>query len=180
MNKVDKIKPIINIVINFVVFGLMIFVLIHFIQREVSGDPESRFIYYTNLSNIFVGLVYFINAILLIVGLVKNKLIYSKVFHIIKFTALTMILLTFFVTLLVLTPLTSFKEMYSGDKYITHLIIPVLSVGTYFILDREPMFGWKCSLFSLTTTVIYTIIYVSCVVFSKTWPDIYQINSQGL
>ena len=180
MSKQDKIKLIIAAIINMIIFVLEVFCLIVFIKHLVDGNEDNRFRYYTNISNLFVGLVALINAIILLKAVVKGKLIYSKALSIIKFSGLSMICLTFFTVLFIIAPITSFQLMYSDVKFITHLVTPILAVISYLFLEEKEIFNWKLSLIGIVPTLIYAIVYIINVVFLTTWPDLYRINTYGL
>ena len=176
----EKIKLLIGAIINIVIFGLEVFCLVIFIKYAVNGNTDIRFRYYTNISNLLVGFIALPNAIFLLISLAKSKIIYPKILSIIKYCALCMIALTFLTVIFILVPLTSFKEMYSDLKFITHLIAPVLALGSYLFLEEKTLFKWKISLLALVPTFIYSVVYITSVVYLKTWPDLYQINKQGL
>ena len=180
MEKKERIKLIIAAAINYVVFGLVTACVCTFIGYLLRGSKDNRFIYYTNISNITVGLFSLANSILLTISLIKGKVIIPKNFSIGKFMALGMTSLTFVVVLFVLAPITSFYDMYSNVKFFTHLIVPVISLVSYLLLEEKTIFEWKYTFIGLVPPTIYSIVYSINVVGLKTWPDIYQINSQGI
>ena len=178
-NKV-RIKLIIGLIINIVIVGLVIYCLTNFIGYILKGSHDNRFRYFTNISNLTVGLVAVFNIVFLTLSLIKNELVYPRLLSIIKFMALSMTTLTFFVVLCFLTPLTSFYEMYSNVKFLTHLVVPLLAAISYMFFEEDYIFEWRYSLLGIAPPIIYSTIYVTCVVFVKTWPDMYQVNKQGL
>lgn len=180
MSKQVKIKLIISAIINIIIFGLEVFCLVVFIKYIIDGNEDNRFRYYTNISNLLVGFIAIINAIVLIKSVIKGELSYPKYLSIIKFAGLSMISLTFFTVLLIIAPLTSFQLMYSDVKFITHLVVPVLAITSYLFLEEKSIFELRISLIGIIPTLLYAIIYIINVVFLKTWPDIYKINTNGL
>ena len=178
MSRNERIKTIVAVFINLIVFVLEVICLIYFITHSISG--ENRFIYYTNISNLSVGVLSLVNIVLLTRSLVKNEVFSNHIFSIVKFAILNMVTLTFFTVLFFLMPMTSIQEMYSNNKFITHLVAPLLTMSSYLFLEEKSLFKWRYSLFALVPPIIYSFIYVICVVFVKCWPDIYQINTKGL
>ena len=51
---------------------------------------------------------------------------------------------------------------------------------SYLFFEDKYLFSWKWSLVGLIPFAIYSSIYAISVVVTKTWPDIYQINKNGL
>ena len=180
MGKRERVRIIIGATINIVVFGLAVYCLVAFIKYALNGSPDNKFRYFTNISTLTVGSIALVNASLLVLSAIKSKMIYPVFFSIIKFVGLSMITLTFFTVLFFLAPLTSFKEMYQNMRFITHLVIPLLALISHFFFEEKTIFSWKPSLFGLIPPVIYTIVYGINVVWLKTWPDIYKVNTKGI
>ena len=180
MSKKEQIRLIIGIVINLTIFGLEVFCLCNFINYLIQGNPDNRFRYFTNISNLAVGAVALINIVLLSLSIYKKRIFYPKFLSIIKFMAIVMTTLTFLTVLFVLAPITSYQEMYSNVKFITHLVTPLLALLSYLFFEEKELFDWKLSLLGIAPFVIYTIIYIINVVFLDSWPDLYKVNAQGL
>lgn len=178
MSKSERIRFMVAIVINIIVFGLTIYCLATLIRSAVYGS--NRFIYFTNISNIIVGLLASINAAFLILSIVNNRNCVPSTHTLIKLVAISMTTLTFFTVLFVIGPIDGYQKNYSGRNFFTHLIIPLLSLSSYLFLEEKLELKWKCSLFVLIPFSIYSVVYVINVVILKTWPDIYFINKQGL
>ena len=180
MEKKERIRLIIGASINIVIFGLALFCLTNFLSHLFRGDPDNKFIYFTNMSALSFGLVALPNAFLLLISAIKGKMIYPTIFSVIKFIALSMISLTFFTVLCFIAPLTSFKEMYENMRFVTHLVIPLLVFISYFFFEEKVLFSWKISLFGAIPPIVYTFLYGLNVVLLKTWPDIYRVNEKGI
>ena len=180
MEKRERFRIIIGAMINIIVFGLSIFCLCNFIGYIIKGNPDNRFRYFTNLSTITVGLIALPNAVLLLLSAIKGKMLISVFFSVFKYVGLSMIALTFFTVLFFLAPLTSYKEMCHNMRFITHLVIPVLAMISYFFFEESAMFDWRISLIGVAPSVVYTVIYGVNVALLKTWPDIYKVNDNGM
>ena len=180
MNKKERIRLIIGVIINIAIFVLEVYCLAYFIRHLINGDLDNRFRYYTNVSNMTVGLISLINAIFLIVSLIKGEMVFPQILSIIKFMGLCMTTLTFFTVLLLIAPLTSYKEMYENVKFITHLVVPVIAMISYLFLEERTHFAWKHSFLGMMPFVVYSLVYVSNVIYIKAWPDLYKINAHGM
>ena len=180
MKKNERIRLIIGSIINLIIFGLGVFCLCLFISYILRGSKDNRFRYYTNISNVTVGLIALPNAVLLFLSAIKGKMIYPKVLSIIKFMGLGMTTLTFLTVLFILAPLSSYQLMYRDAKFITHLVLPLLAIISYFFFEEKTLFEWKYSFLGFIPPVIYSIVYTINVVALKTWNDFYKINTQGI
>ena len=178
MQKSDRTKALLAVIINLIIFGLMTYVFITLIRSFNSGN--NRFIYFTYISNLTVGLMSLINATLLTISIFNNKYCISNVFSLIKVAAILMTTLTFFTVLFIIGPIDGYKENYSGRSLIAHLIVPLLTVISYLFFEEKLQLKWKHSLTALIPFGVYAIVYVINVVFLKSWPDIYWVNKQGL
>jgi len=180
MDKNEKIKIIIALIINIVVFGLGVFCAIRFIGFSMNGNTDNRFRYFTNVSNLSVAFLSLISAVYLLVSLFKGKNVYPWVLSLLKYLGIVMTTLTFITVVFVLAPISGYYEMYKKEKFITHLIIPVISFVSFIFLEDKIIFKWPISLLANLPLLLYGTIYIVCVVLTKVWPDIYQINKQGL
>lgn len=180
MKTKERIRLIIGIIINAIVVCLVSYCLSTFIKYLVRGNPDIRFRYFTNISNLTVGAIAIFNIVFLVWSLIKKDIVFPKVLSIIKLVGLSMTTLTFFTVLFVIAPLTSYKEMYENVRFITHLVVPILVVVSYLFFEEKTLFEWKYSFFGAVPMVIYGMVYIPNVVFLKTWPDLYKINTHGL
>ena len=178
MNRNKRIKYTIASIINMVIFGIMIYCLVSLIKSLNNGN--NRFIYFTNISNLLVGLMSLINVFFFIMSLVKNKDCIHPIFSLIKMVFISMTTLTFFTVLFVIAPLNGFQNSYSGRNFFTHVIVPLLSLTSYLFFEEKMQLQWKYTFLILVPFVIYSIVYVINVVALQSWPDIYQINKHGL
>lgn len=174
----NKIRTLVGILINLTILGLEAYCIYTFIDLTVRG-VANRFMFYTNISNTAIGVISLINLVFLIKMFVKNNNEYPQVLSLIKYIGITMTTLTFFVILFTI-PIYGLDRAYGKDKIITHLIAPILVAISFLFFEEKTEFKWKYTLLALLPTFIYTIVYVTNVVFLKTWKDIYSVNKQGL
>ena len=180
MTKGQRIRFIIATVINITIFALAIYCLVLFIKYILNGSEDNRFRYFTNVSNLTVGTLSLVNAVFLIISLIKGEVFYPKAMSIIKYMGLSMTTLTFFTVLFVIAPIAGFPYMYGEVRFITHLVIPLAGMLSYLFLEETTLFEWKYSLLGFVPFFIYSLVYVPNVIFLHTWPDLYHINTYGL
>lgn len=178
MDKNKRFKYIIASIINMIVFGIIIYCLISLIKSSINGD--NCFIYFTNISNLFVGLIALFNVIFFLLSIIKNKDCVPKLLSLIKLVAISMTTLTFFTVLFVIGPVNGYPNSYSGRNFFTHLIVPLLSLFSYLFFEEKLQLKWRYSLLILVPFIIYSIFYLVNVIILGFWPDIYRINKQGL
>lgn len=174
----EKIKLLLRLLIDLMIVALEIYCLINFLSYLFKGNPDIRFRYFTNISNLSVGLISLVDFIILITSLIKKKEYHFKIFSIIKFIGVSMTTLTFIVVLIA-TPFIGFHASYSGIKIITHLIVPLLIAISFLFISKDEQFEWKYSLLGIVPPISYSIIYIFNVIILNNWPDIYKINKDG-
>ena len=178
MQRSERIRAIAAAIINAVVFGMMVYCFITLVRSFINGN--NRFIYFTNISNLLVGLMAAVNAVFLLLSVIKNKNCVPYIFSLIKLVLISMTTLTFFTVLFVIGPIDGYPKSYSGRNFFTHLVVPVLSLVSYLFFEEKSKLQWRHSFIALIPFAIYAVVYVINVVILKSWPDIYQINKQGL
>ena len=178
MSRDKKVKFTIASILNLSVFCIVIYCLISLISFFNNGN--NRFIYFTNISNLFVGFISLTNTILLTLSVVRNKNCIPRAFSLIKVIALSMTTLTFFIVLFEIGPIDGYQKNYSGRNFFTHLVVPNLSLLSYLFFEEKLKIRWEYSFTVLIPLLVYSLTYVINVIIIKSWPDIYQINKQGL
>lgn len=175
----QRIIFLISIIINVTIITLEIYCLIIFIN-VLSVEGTDRFRYYTNLSNIFLGVTSIITIPYLIKSFIKNEDVTPTWLSILQLTSVSGTTLTALVVVALLAPLTSYQAMYEGVRLITHAITPALAFFFYVFLSNRTIYRWPFSFIGCTTFVCYGILYFYMVVIFSKWPDIYSVNVNGL
>ena len=178
MQRSERIRAIVAVIMNAAVFGIMVYCFVSLIQSLINGS--NKFIYFTYISNLLVGLMALVNVPFLIGSIAKNKYCVPLAFSLLKFVLISMTTLTFFVVLFVIGPIEGYPKSYSGRSFFTHLVVPLLSLVSYLFFEEKSKLKWKHSLIALIPFAAYSVAYAINVVLLESWPDIYQINKQGL
>lgn len=179
MTKKERIRIVVGATLNLVVFAISIYCFCYFLRHLIQGDADNKFRYFTNLSCLSAGLMSLISVVFLTISVIKGKIIYPKIVSILKMVAVSMVTLTFFTVLFVIAPLTSYIEMYNKIRFFTHLIGPIITMVSFLFFEEKSGLLRRFSMFSMVPFAIYSIVYVTNVVFLMSWPDLYKINTQG-
>lgn len=126
------------------------------------GDP-SYFRYFTNLSNLYTGIVSFIIFIYLIKNF-KKEFYLPKWLRILELTGVTSLMLTFLTVILFLVPTyvakgNSFWDMYLYDMFFFHFFNPLVALFIFLVLIKGDKLTWKEALFGMIPMVLYAIFY---------------------
>ena len=129
------------------------------------------FKFFTVQSNILMAIV----ALILLIY--DKKLIDKKIkeiprfLYILKLIATSAVTLTFLVTLLFLSPMYGFYNMYNNSNLFFHLIVPVLSIISYVLFTKE-CDSLKNAFYGIIPTFLYSIYYITEIVI--------HLNNGGL
>ena len=96
-----------------------------------------------------------------------------------KMVGTSAIALTMTVVIFFLGPTQGYRKMYSGVCLPLHLICPLLCIISFCFLEKGVTFTKKRLLLGVLPSLIYGIIYLSCVVIFRVWPDFYGFNMGG-
>ena len=69
--------------------------------------------------------------------------------------------------------------MFSNDMFFFHLINPILSIINFVLLDKRYVLNKKEICMGISTTVIYSFVYLYNVVITKNWSDFYGFTFGG-
>ena len=189
MSRKDLVFKIIGLVINLFVFGSAVFICINapingyrFGVIVVPGGDASFFRYFTNLSNLYAGIV---SLIVFIFSLIHIKEDYAlpKWLRIVQLSAVTSLVLTFLTVLVFVGPTyaangNNYFDMYMYDMFFFHFFNPILVFIVFLFFSKGEKLNWKECLFGIIPMVLYAIFY-SIVVLSGTMEDFYGFTFGG-
>lgn len=126
------------------------------------GDP-SYFRYFTNLSNLYMGIVSFAITIYLIKNFKKDFYL-PKWLRIVELSGVTSLMLTFFTVLLFLAPThamngNNYFDMYLNDMFFFHFFNPLVAFFIFLVLLKGDKLNYKEALFGMIPMVLYAIFY---------------------
>lgn len=169
---------IISLITNISLFALGVTCLVYFILVP-DAEESSRFMYYTNLSNLFLGIVSAISIPYIIKSIRKKEDAIPTWLSILKLVSVTATTMTAFIVITILVPATSFFSMYRDIRLVTHAISPILALVSFLVVEKHVIYRWIWSLFGSITVLVYGTIYAILVFGLGVWPDIYEFNHFG-
>ena len=189
MEKKELIKKIAGLVISFFVFASAVFICINapingyrFGNIIVPGGDASFFRYFTNLSNLYAGIV---SLIIFIFSLFhfKEDYVLPKWLRIVQLTAVTSLVLTFLTVLVFIAPTfamngNNYFDMFMYDMFFFHFFNPVLVFITFLFFTKGEKLTWKEAFFGICPMGLYSIFY-SIVVLSGIMEDFYGFTFGG-
>ena len=68
---------------------------------------------------------------------------------------------------------------FTGNLFFYHFLNPMLTILLFIFGEKEYHFKTKENLIGLLPTIIYSIVYIYCVIVSKVWDDFYGFTFGG-
>ncbi|MDO4623144.1 MAG: hypothetical protein Q4B22_09340 [Eubacteriales bacterium] len=164
-----KCSILLNLFIGLASFGAWLFMaVLSFDNGSLSSNGFSSLKYFTVLSNLFNGAVSLIYAGWLISGKEITSRRRSW-----KLIAVSAVGLTFTTVLFFLGPFYGYRAMLLGSNLWMHLILPVVSILSYLLLERDCRIPFRATLCAVVPTVFYEIGYLDNIALHGigTWPD---------
>lgn len=168
MNK-DKLK--ISIILNLIIVIMVIFAsttmflgfkYMHFFPDYLESSKIGMFRFFTVLSNLYMGIV---SLIFLIKGYsaYKENTEISLFYYILKLTSTVAVGLTFFIVFAYLGPISKYGilSMLMNSNLFFHLLVPVLSIVTFTVFEKNNKLKFKYTLYALIPTILYEIYYLT-------------------
>lgn len=148
----------------------------------VPGPDPSYFQYFTNLSNLYTGIVSLIVFIYLIKNF-KKDFVLPKWLRIVELTGVTSLMLTFFTVIFFLVPTyvakgNSFWDMYLYDMFFFHFFNPLVALFIFLFLVKGDKLTYKEDIYGMIPMMVYSVFY-STFVLSGIWQDFYGFTFGG-
>lgn len=130
----------------------------------------NMFLFYTEDSNYFAGIVCLIVAIYQIRSLVLKSDNIPQIVRKLKYIAVCQLVLTFLVVVCVLAPMAGGVEGYKymlleNSMLYQHLLCPIIAFVSFIYFERESKLPKNSSLIAVIPTIIYAIIMVLLNIF---------------
>ncbi|MBQ3115409.1 MAG: hypothetical protein IJC07_00085 [Clostridia bacterium] len=125
----DEYLPIISNLLIFVFAIVGFLVSCIYARRDGYYHWLTRLLYFTQQSNLWIGITSAVFAVMLIKGNVKEK--YMKVISVLKYVFTVSITITGFIFCTVLAPFADF-DIWTFATIVTHVVVPLLSIFDFF------------------------------------------------
>ena len=171
---------IIGLIINLFLFVSSMVVFFRIIYAP-EGDIR-YFRQFTNLSNIYMGIISLLIFIFTLIN-IKKEYRLPKWLRIMQLSAVVGVMLTFLTVILFLVPTqvrnwTDFVNMYKNDMFFFHFLNPLLAFIVFLFFSKGEKLSWKEDFLGMIPMVIYSIIYSICVLTHR-WNDFYGFTFGG-
>ncbi len=135
---------------------------------------------FTVLSNVFMGIVALVAAVISIKKLKKKQNAINTWY----FVATSACMLTFFTVIFFLSPMRALNgknyfDMLLEPMFFLHFLNPVLAATTFVFLSGGTKIDLKSRFLAVIPIALYAIPYIVCVVVLKIWPDFYGVTFGG-
>lgn len=186
-------KKVVLLILNSFIFISTTIVTIYGIING-AGDAQlgthiigwGYFIPFTMDSNILMGIISLIYLMALIKSIIKK----SEMSHNIKvlyYVGTVSVTLTLLTVVFFLAPtqaienhsIKSYFVNFKNDLFFFHFTNPIVAIISFFLMDSNKKAGIKENLWAVLPMAIYSIAYVTNVVFLKTWSDFYGFTFGG-
>ena len=114
----------------------------------------TRLFYFTQQSNVWIGTICLIFAILMLLELIKNKNYINQALSVVKLIFTTCITITCLVFCCLLAPFADFN-VWTFSSVLTHVVTPVLAITDYFICKAQKVEKAKYCFFALIPLTYY-------------------------
>ena len=155
-------KKIISIILKFLIgITSLTGVIISFFNAQYDGYSHwsKRLLFFTGQSNLWIGILSFILAILIIIKLTTHKDCVKDWLYTLKYVFTVSITLTGFIYCCILGPFAgksgAILHTWSLSSWLTHIIVPVLSIADFFIDDYKYVFKKRHVWYSIIPPALY-------------------------
>lgn len=160
MEESSKIKKIVAIILNFLVFGMEIVGTYHSFQD--GGIPNLRF--YTVLSNVLALVVSFLYVVYYIRNFNQKEHAFPRWLKQLKFVTCNCLAVTFVVVITVLIPM---EGIQSVDHYIFgpaniyhHVFCPIVMIFSFCVFEKERKITKRDNMLAMIPTIIYAAVMI--------------------
>lgn len=139
---------------------------------------------YTIDTNVINGIVAFMMVAFNINNLIEDKDELPRFLVVGQLIATVGVTVTILTVVFFLAPTNYISHMgiawlFSNDMFFFHLVNPILSIINFVLLDKRYVLNKKEICFGISTTVIYSFVYLYNVVLAKNWSDFYGFTFGG-
>ncbi len=137
VGKSNYTRTYLSIALNFLIFifaSLGVILACVLAEQDGYSPWYKRLLYFTQLSNVWIGTTCGAFAVLAIVGLFKNTTPVRNVFYVLKYIFTVSITVTGIIFCSLLAPFADYN-VWIFSSVLTHVVVPVLSITELFICD---------------------------------------------
>ena len=144
------------------------------------------FRYFTTDSNVLLGITCLIMLVFNIRNLIHPEKSIPRAVYLIKLvgtvsTTVTMLTVVFFLGPMAAAKggIHSYLNFFRTNVFVLHLSNPVLAIVSFLFFEKSGRFDLRSTLWTLSPTVVYSLVYLTEVIFTHKWPDFYGFTFGG-
>lgn len=158
MKSKKKILVYLNFITGIIAFLAIILACINY-QSDGYSFWYKRLLYFTIQSNLWIGVMSIVFAILYYLDIKKNKQYITKTLYIIKFACSIAITITGFIFCSLLAPFADYN-VWTFHNILTHIATPVCAIACFFMDENQVKFKKNNIFYSLTLPGGYFLIVI--------------------
>ncbi|MBQ6922040.1 MAG: hypothetical protein IJQ66_03020 [Clostridia bacterium] len=181
-----------SLIINLTIFIVSAFSVAHGFRTDIIREEVEWFSfvglqnlrYYTTLSNVFCALTAVVTLFFNVRNVVRDEYRFPTAITLLKYSSTVSIALTFLTVALFLSPMVALSgngyfTLFLGNSFFMHFLTPVLAITEFLLFERANFLRFKYTFFAVIPAAIYSVVYFSCVLLFKVWPDFYNFTLGG-
>lgn len=136
------------------------------LATSVNGFPDN-FVYYTQCSNLLAAIAC-AACLVAEVRALRGGPPLSRALRWLKYAGTCCVFMTFIVVVFILVPMIEsvgqpgFILMFSENRFVTHLVGPLLVMGSYIVFEADRTMTFRQSLIGIAPTIIYAAVAYPC------------------
>ncbi len=180
----QKILNFVSLIFNAFLFAtvLVCFILKFNNTNSVAGYISSGwgiFKFFTNLANVFLGLVSFLSLVFILINIIKKKEEFPTWLMILKLMATVSCFIVFLIVVFFLVPEVkkvgqSGLILFSGANLFYHGLVPLLSAISFIFVEVNGRLRLRYTPFALLPVILYAVFYLLNIEFK--WIAAYDTN----
>lgn len=154
-----------NVTITVLSFVAWIMMFVSSGDGAYQASGVSSLLYFTVLSNLFVGITSFLLFIFQLVSFIKKENHVKEWVMVLKFVSIVSLFLTAMTVACYLAPRAMMNQegyfsLYSSYNLFFHFIIPLLAIVNFIFFENEPSLKFRYTFFSLLPVILYGLFYL--------------------
>ena len=187
-------RVLISLVLNAITAAVTAAVTVWHLRGGDGNTDEAKrlefFRYFTNLSNMFSGIVSLCMCVALLPLVISGTAAFQEGGAVLpeallmtKYLATGTVTVTLMTVLLFLGPTFGYAPMFAGDALFLHLIGPLLAITSFCFVEKQMRIGFPALLIGVLPVAAYGTFYLYKAVTigeeNGGWPDFYGFNKDG-
>lgn len=153
-------RKYIGIILNIIAgISATIGVTLGFINAKADGfsSAAQRLLYFTNLSNIWIGITCLILSTISLIEVALKKSLIKNYLYILKYIFTVSITITGLIFCVLLAPFADFN-VWTLSSVLTHVVVPITAILSYFVEEPIKPIHKKYIWYTLIPPLLYFII----------------------